>query len=57
VLVTALDGAPVRAEAPSSLRDWFRSQLPPYAPAVVRDDPAGLLVGYRDTPPPGLLPG
>jgi hypothetical protein len=57
VLVTALDGAPVRAEAPSSLRDWFRSQVPPYAPAVVRDDPAGLLVGYRDTPPPGLLPG
>jgi hypothetical protein len=56
VLVTAVDGAPVGAEAPSSLRDWFRSQLPPYAPTVVRDDPSGLLVGYHDTAPPGLLP-
>ncbi|MDT7579907.1 MAG: hypothetical protein QOK35_1171 [Pseudonocardiales bacterium] len=56
VLVTAVDGAPVGAEAPSSLREWFRGQLPPYAPAVIRDDPSGLLVGYRDTPPAGLLP-
>ncbi len=56
VLVTAVDGAPVGADAPSTLRDWLREQRPPYAPTVVRDNRSGLLVGYRDAAPPGLLP-
>ncbi len=56
VLVAAVDGAPVGADAPSALRDWFRAQSPPYAPTVLRDDRSGLLVGYRDAAPPGLLP-
>ena len=56
VLVTAVDGAPAGGDAPSALRDWLRGQHPPYVPAVVRGDAAGLLVGYGDTAPPGLVP-
>ncbi len=56
VLVTAVDGAPAGTDGPPALRDWFRGQLPPYAPTVLRDDRSGLLVGYRDAAPPGLLP-
>jgi hypothetical protein len=56
VLVTAVDGAPVGMEAPSPVRDWVRSQRPPYAPTVVRDDGSGLLIGYHEAAPPGLLP-
>jgi hypothetical protein len=56
VLVTTVDGASATGDAASSLRGWLDGQHPPYRPDVARDDPAGLLVGYRDPAPPGLLP-
>jgi hypothetical protein len=57
VLVSAVDGQPAGGDAPSSLRPWLDGQNPPYAPSVVRDDRAGLVFGYRDPAPAGLLPG
>jgi hypothetical protein len=59
VLVTAMDGVALTAGGASSgagLRDWLRNQHPPYTPTVLRDDPAGLVVGYPTPTPPGLLP-
>jgi hypothetical protein len=56
VLVTAVDGAPATGDATASLREWLGGQHAPYAPTVLRDDGAALLVGYRDAPPAGLLP-
>jgi hypothetical protein len=55
VAVTTVDGAPA-AGAASVLRGWLDGQHPPYVPSTVRGDAAGLLVGYRDAAPSGLLP-
>jgi hypothetical protein len=56
-LVTAVDDAAATGAATSPVCGWLAGQHPPYTPSLVRDDPAGLLVGYRDAAPPGLLPG
>jgi hypothetical protein len=59
VLVTAVDGValtPGDASSGVGLREWLRNQHAPYTPAVLRDDPAGLVVGYPAPTPPGLLP-
>jgi hypothetical protein len=56
VLVTAVDDVQAAGAATSPVRGWLAGQHPPYTPTVVRDDPAGLLFGYRGAPPPGLLP-
>ncbi len=59
VLVTAMDGVALTAGDASSgvgLREWLRNQHAPYTPTVLRDDPAGLVVGYPSPTPTGLLP-
>jgi hypothetical protein len=56
VLITSVDDAAVTGNAAEPLRSWFGAQRPPFAPAEVRVEGAGLRVGYRMPSPSGLLP-